>query len=335
MRQYLSLVSNVLEDGSHRPNRTAVDTVSTFGEYYEVDLRNGFPLLTTKRMSDRRWRSLVHELLWYVSGEHHIRALREETSIWDAWADDEWNLPSAYGRFWRRYPVPDDDAQLPGEAWVGEDCPWVSREGGTLVFDQLGYVVDTLAGENPHRGRDSRRLVVNAWHPANAAESGLPPCHYSYVFNVQEGDRLNLHLTQRSGDVALGIPFNIAAYSLVTEIVARRTGLEPGVFAHSVTDAHVYCGSGDRGAWYGDNLDALQARLESESPAAVREWLDGAAPAGEGYDHVPGLLTQLGRAPLQRPRIEIADRPLDDLEFDDVSLQDYDSHPKIEFEVAE
>jgi thymidylate synthase len=183
---------------------------------------------------------------------------------------------------------------------------------------------------------------VNAWHPANAAVSTLPPCHYTFVVNVQ-GDRLNLHLTQRSGDIALGVPFNIAAYALLANAIAQRTGFEVGEFGHTVVDAHVYCGRDDRGAWYADNLDALQERLAGVERKAeyreVKRWVESEAPnepAGdEGYDHVPGLLEQLSRTPRDRPRIEIADKPLDDLTYEDIEVVDYDSADGISFAVAE
>jgi thymidylate synthase len=158
-----------------------------------------------------------------------------------------------------------------------------------------------------------------------------------------QGDRLNVHLTQRSGDVALGIPFNIAAYSLLAVAIAQQTGFEPGTFAHTVVDAHVYCGAGDRGAWYADNLDALQSRLAGvDDPAAyreVRDWVESAAPPEpEGHerdDHVPGLLEQCARAPRDRPEIDIADVPLDELSVDDIELSGYDPAPSIRFGVAE
>ncbi|MFD1512334.1 thymidylate synthase [Halomarina rubra] len=335
MHAYLDLVRRVLETGGYKPNRTGVDTVSAFGQHYHVDLQEGFPLLTTKQLSDFRWNSLVHELLWYLSGEEHIRTLREETGIWDAWADEEGRLDTAYGRFWRRYPVP--ESGLDGESWPDDTQRWTRDDEGGRTFDQLQYVLDTLR-ENPH----SRRMVVNAWHPANAAVSTLPPCHYTFVFNVQ-GDRLNCHLTQRSGDVALGVPFNVACYSILTHAVAQRTGFEVGEFSHSVVDAHVYCGEGERGAWYDDNLPELQSRLANVADRseyeAVRGWLEDAAPAEqegrERYDHVPGLLTQLSREPRERPRVEVADVPLDELTFEDVTLHDYDPAEGIRFAVAE
>ncbi len=342
MRQYHELVAETLAGGNYKPNRTGVDTVSAFSHHYEVDLSEGFPLLTTKRMDGYRWNSLIHELLWYLSGEEHVRNLREETKIWDAWADEEGHLDTAYGRFWRRFPIPEGVGRLPGESWPEEGHRWTETEttadGETRqVFDQIGYVLDTLR-ENPN----SRRLVVNAWHPANAAVSTLPPCHYTFVFNVQ-GNQLNVHLTQRSGDIALGVPFNLAAYSLLAHAVANRTELDVGSFGHTIVDAHVYCGAGDRGAWYGENLPELQTRLADVDDRAgytdVREWLEAVAPPEsaeeEGYDHVPGLLRQLSRRPRERPEIEIADRPLEELEYGDVRLLGYDPEPGISFAVAE
>jgi thymidylate synthase len=333
MQQYLDLVDSVLSSGTYKPNRTGVDTIAGFSRHYTVDLQEGFPLLTTKDLSGFRWNSLVHEVLWYLSGEEHIRSLREETGIWDAWADEDGRLDTAYGRFWRRFPVPDDDQRLPGESWPDDAHRWVS-EG---EFDQIQYVLDGLR-ENPN----SRRLVVNAWHPANAAVSTLPPCHYTFVFNVQ-GSRLNCHLTQRSGDIALGVPFNVAAYAMLTQAVASQTGFELGTFGHTIVDAHVYCGTGDRGAWYADNLDALQSRLAAvdacEEYRDVREWLEREAPPEadeeEGYDHVPGLLEQCSREPRPRPSLDIADKPLDDLTADDIELSEYDPAPGIRFAVAE
>jgi len=332
MRQYRELVDGVLRDGTYKLTRTGVDTVSAFSRHYEVDLREGFPLLTTKKLDGYRWNSLIHELLWYLSGEEHVRNLREETKIWDAWADEKGRLDTAYGRFWRRYPVPDEDARLDGEAWPEDAHRWLNDEG---TFDQIQYVLDALR-ENPH----SRRIVVNAWHPANATVSTLPPCHYTFVFSVQ-GDRLDCHLTQRSGDVALGVPFNVAAYSLLTHAVAQRTGFEVGSFGHTIVDAHVYCGHRARGEWYDDNLPALRDRLEAvddpEEYLDVREWLEAEAPAEDeaGYDHVPNLLTQLSREPRDRPRIEIADKPLEELAYEDIQLRDYESAPGLEFAVAE
>ncbi|MFB6110763.1 MAG: thymidylate synthase [Halodesulfurarchaeum sp.] len=331
MQQYLDLVADVLRSGTYEQNRTGVDTLAGFSHHYTVDLQAGFPLLTTKDLSGARWNSLLQELFWYLSGDHHIRSLREETGIWDAWADEAGRLDTAYGRFWRRYPIPEEDTRLPGESWPDPDGEFVNEEG---TFDQIAYVLDGLKHDP-----ESRRLVVNAWHPANAATSTLPPCHYTFVFSVQDGT-LNTHLQQRSGDIALGIPFNIASYALLTHLVAQEVGLPVGEFGHSVVDAHIYLGQGDRGSWYEDALPELRHRLAAVEGSAdyadVRDWIEATAPPDpEGYDHVPGLLTQLTREPRARPEIELADRPFSELGPGDVALEGYDPAPAIDFAVAE
>ena len=278
MKEYLDLVRTVLTEGVRKPTRTGVDTLSYFSAHTRVDLSQGFPLLTTKQM---HWDALLHELLWYLSGEDHIRNLRAHTKIWDAWADEEGNLDTAYGYFWRRFPSARRTAA----------GGWEVRE-----VDQIRYVIDTL-----RREPTSRRLVVTAWEPGNAQTSKLPPCHYSYVFNVQDR-RLNCHLTQRSGDVALGIPFNLAAYAALTQIIALQAELEVGWLSHTVVDAHIYM-------------------AERGSP-------------NEKYDHVEGLKRQLERAPRPLPRLEIAARPIDELRFEDFKLIGYEPHGKISFRVA-
>lgn len=233
MKEYLDLVRYVLENGKLKENRTGVSTKTVFSYFYRVDLSKGYPLLTTKKMY---FNSMLHELLWYLSGEEHIKNLRKVTKIWDAWADKEGRLQTAYGRFWRRFPVPEKG--LDGENW---GTKWVTEEAnGGKTFDQIQYIIDTLKEikTNPTT-RNLRRMVVSAWHPANAAESTLPPCHYTFCFNVI-GNKLNCHLTQRSGDIALGIPFNLACYSLLTMMLAKECGYEVGEFAHTIIDAHVY-----------------------------------------------------------------------------------------------
>ncbi len=287
MKQYLDLVRNVLEKGTRKPNRTGVDTISTFHESYEVDLREGFPLLTTKEIS---WKNIVVENLWFLSGETHIGLLKKHgCKFWDPWADEAGRVPSAYGNFWRHFPVP----------------------AGTN--DQIRWVLDELG-----RNSMSRRLVVSAWAPGNAQNSKLPPCHLLFAFNVQldaSGDPLlNLHLTQRSADVALGVPYNIAGYALLLELFSRFTGIPAGLFGHALIDAHVYTAKPD-----GSMAD---------------------------YDHVPGLRTQLARAPRLLPRLKIdpAIRALDDLkpllEADTETvmkhfvLEGYDPHPPLSFKVA-
>lgn len=278
MKEYLNLVRTVIDEGVRKPSRTGIDTISYFGAHYKVDLQNGFPLLTTKKME---WKSLLHEVLWYLSGENHIRNLRQHTKIWDAWADENGNLETAYGYYWRKFP----------SAQKNSDGAWEINE-----VDQIQYVINEI-----NRNPNSRRLVVSAWEPGNAISSKLPPCHYSFVFNVNDG-KLNCHLTQRSGDIALGIPFNLAAYSILTQIIAQETKLELGFFSHTIVDAHIYVG--DEGT------------------------------AMEKYDHLRGLKDQLEREPLPLPKLQIARKPINELRFEDFELQDYQFHPKIRFEVA-
>jgi thymidylate synthase len=340
MQQYHQLVKNILSNANYKKNRTGVDTLSTFSQSYKIDLQKGFPLLTTKDLSGYRWNSLIHEILWYFSGEEHIRNLRKETKIWNAWADENGKLDTAYGRFWRRYPVPDEDSQLPGEVWADEDCKWVNREAnGGLVFDQIQYVIDTLNGDNPERSPNSRRLVINAWHPSNADVSGLPPCHFTWVMNVQDG-KLNTHLTQRSGDTALGIPFNIACYAILTNLIAQLTDFEVGSFSHTIVDSHIYCGKGERGEWYGENLQQIREKVRqaesNEDYLEIKEWIEKEAPEQEKpYDHIPGLLKQISREPRDRPKMKIEDKEMDELEYEDFKLKDYSPHPGIKFAVAE
>ncbi len=217
MREYLDLVDRVLSKGTLKQNRTGIDTISSFSEYMKIDLSEGFPLLTTKKMN---FKSLLREVLWYLSGEDHIRNLRRHTKIWDAWADENGNLDTAYGRYWRRFP----SAQINPKTGQYE----------VVEVDQIAEVMKQLQS-NPN----SRRMVVTAWEPGNARTSKLPPCHFSFVFNVQD-KKLNCHLTQRSGDIALGIPFNIAAYSMLTQAVAQEARLDLGYFSHTIVDAHIY-----------------------------------------------------------------------------------------------
>ena len=278
MQQYLDLVKLVMENGVRKPTRTGVDTISYFAAYYRVDLSKGFPLLTTKKM---QWNSLLYEVLWYLSGDDHIRNLRQHTKIWDAWADENGNLETAYGYFWRKFP----------SARKNNEGKWEVQE-----VDQIKYILEELK-KNPY----SRRLVVSAWEPGNAEKSKIPPCHYSFAFNVSDG-KLNCHLTQRSGDIALGIPFNLAAYSILTQIIAQEAGLELGYFAHTIIDAHIYVA--DKGS-----------KMEK-------------------YDHLEGLKEQLKRKPLPLPKLKIAKKPIDELTFDDFELVDYQHHNGIKFEVA-
>jgi thymidylate synthase len=294
MKEYLDLVKRVIDEGTYKKTRTGIDTKSYFGAFYKVDLQKGFPLLTTKEV---QWDLMLHEVLWYLSGEEHIKNLKQKTKIWDDWADDEGRLQTAYGRFWRRYPVPEKGASLDGEVFVDENHPNVKKEeNGSLTIDQIGYVINEIK-KNP----DSRRLVVSAWHPANAVISKLPPCHYTFTLNVNDG-KLNTHLTQRSGDIALGIPFNLAAYAMLTQIIAQETNLELGQFAHTIVDAHIY---------------TAEKGTEMEK-----------------YDHLAGLKEQIKREPLPLPQLVIAKKPIDELQFEDFEIKNYQYHPKIKFKVA-
>jgi thymidylate synthase len=292
VKAYLDLVRTVLVRGTRKTNRTGVDTLSTFNVNYEIDLRLGFPLLTTKEIS---WKNIVVENLWFLSGQTDIGILkRHGCKFWDPWADENGRVPSAYGNLWRHFPVHD-------------------AEGRAATNDQLRWVVGEIA-HNPM----SRRLVVTAWAPGNAQTSRLPPCHLLFAFNVQIDDhgepRLCLHLTQRSADVALGIPYNIAGYALLLELFSRFTGIRPGVFAHTLVDAHIYT---------------------AKANGSMAE-----------YDHVPGLRRQLDRQPRPLPTLAIdpSIRTLDDIQpllkadtetvMKHFVLTGYEPHPPIAFKVA-
>jgi len=229
MKQYLNLVDNVLTNGVRKENRTGVPTLSCFAEHYKVDLSEGFPLLTTKKVF---FRSVILELLWYLRGEDHIRWLRDENDchIWDAWADEDGYVGPIYPTLWRRFPSlkSSEGRTYPGKG-SSESPGWEYDE-----YDQVQRAIELLK-TNPN----SRRIVVSAWHPGVLDEMRLPPCHVMYIFNVANG-KLNCHLTQRSGDIALGIPFNLACYSALTMTIAAEVGLEPGQFAHTIVDAHIY-----------------------------------------------------------------------------------------------
>ena len=243
MKAYLDLVKNVLENGVRKENRTGTDTISNFAEFYKVDLSEGFPLLTTKKVF---FRSVILELLWYLRGEDHIRWLRDENDchIWDAWADEDGHVGPIYPVLWRRFPyLEKEKVNLEGSGGAVESETWVRKE-----FDQVQRAIDMLK-TNPN----SRRIVVSTWHPGLLGEMALPPCHIMYIFNVSNG-KLNCHLTQRSGDIALGIPFNLACYSALTMAIAQEVGLEPGTFAHTIVDAHIYV----------NHVDGLKEQLKRE-----------------------------------------------------------------------
>jgi thymidylate synthase len=263
VRQYLDLVQRILDDGVPKDDRTGTGTLSVFGHQMRFDLDAGFPLLTTKKIHIR---SVVGELIWFLRGETNVKWLHEHgVTIWDEWADDDGDLGPIYGRQWRSWPTPD---------------------GGHI--DQLGRVIDQIA-----RDPDSRRHVVSAWNVADLDRMALTPCHALFQFYVAQG-RLSCQLYQRSADVFLGVPFNIASYALLTHMVAQVTGLEPGEFVHTFGDAHLYR----------NHLDQAREQLGREPRPLPRLWLDPAC------------------------------RGIDDFEIESVRIEGYDPHPAIKAPIA-
>ena len=277
MRQYLDLMRHVLDHGTVKTDCTGTGTRSVFGYQMRFDLEEGFPLLTTKKL---HLKSIIHELLWFLSGDTNIRYLQEHgVRIWDEWADENGNLGPVYGAEWRSWPTPD---------------------GGSI--DQIAQVVDQI-----RRTPDSRRLIVTAWNPADVGKQALPPCHCLFQFYVaQEAGsaggatgndkrpRLSCQMYQRSADIFLGVPFNIASYALLTMMMAQVTGLRPGDFVHTLGDAHLYS----------NHID--QARLQlARDPR-----------------------------PLPTMKINPEVNSIFDFVYSDFSLEAYDPHPHIRAEVA-
>ncbi|ADD28611.1 thymidylate synthase [Meiothermus ruber] len=263
MQQYHDLMRHVLEHGVDKSDRTGVGTRSVFGYQMRFDLRQGFPLVTTKKV---HWKSVVYELLWFLRGETNIGFLRENgVTIWDEWADEAGELGPVYGKQWR--------------SWAGPD-------GQTI--DQLAWVLEEI-----RRNPDSRRLVVSAWNVADLPQMALAPCHILFQFYVAQG-RLSCQLYQRSADIFLGVPFNIASYALLTHMVAQVTGLEPGELIHTLGDAHLYRNHFE------------QARLQlSREPR-----------------------------PLPTLRLNPAVKDLFAFTYDDIELLNYNPHPRIPAPVA-
>jgi len=263
MRQYLELLQKILDEGVEKGDRTGTGTLSLFGGQLRFDLDAGFPMLTTKRL---HWPSIAHELLWFLSGDTNVRYLHEHgVTIWDEWADARGDLGPVYGHQWRSWPA---------------------RDGGTI--DQIAWLVDEIR-HNP----DSRRLVVSAWNVADLDRMALAPCHCLFQFYVARG-RLSCHLYQRSADVFLGVPFNVASYALLTHLVAAATGLRPGEFVHSFGDVHLYVNH------------IPQARLQ---------------------------LTREPR-PLPKLSLARRTDSIFDYRFEDLALEGYDPHPLIKAQVA-
>ncbi|MBP5589997.1 MAG: thymidylate synthase [Bacteroidales bacterium] len=209
MKQYLDLLNHVLKNGVEKSDRTGTGTISVFGYQMRFDLSEGFPVLTTKKL---HLKSIIHELLWFISGSTNIKYLTDNgVRIWNEWADENGNLGPVYGKQWRA---------------------WETNDGRTI--DQLMDVINTIK-TNP----DSRRMIVSAWNVGDVAKMALPPCHLLFQFYVANG-KLSCQLYQRSCDIFLGVPFNIASYALLTMMIAQVTGLEPGDFVHTLGDAHIY-----------------------------------------------------------------------------------------------
>jgi thymidylate synthase len=263
MRQYLDLMDRVLAEGVEKRDRTGVGTRSIFGHQMRFDLAAGFPLVTTKKLHVK---SIIYELLWFLRGDTNVKFLHEHgVTIWDEWADENGNLGPVYGKQWRSWPAPD---------------------GRTI--DQFANVLAEI-----RRNPASRRLIVTAWNPAEVDKMALPPCHCLFQFNVADG-ALSCQLYQRSADVFLGVPFNIASYALLTMAVAQVSGLKPGIFIHSLGDAHLYL----------NHLE--QARLQ---------------------------LTRHPR-PLPRMRLNPAVTDLFAFRYEDFTLEGYEPHPHIKAAIA-
>ena len=263
MRQYLDLMRRILDTGTAKTDRTGTGTLSVFGHQMRFDLADGFPLVTTKKI---HLKSVIHELLWFIAGDTNIAYLKKNgVSIWDDWADENGDLGPVYGAQWRSWPTAD---------------------GGTI--DQLRQVLEQIRSKP-----DSRRLMVTAWNPAEVDKMALPPCHCLFQFYVADG-RLSCQLYQRSADIFLGVPFNIASYALLTMMVAQVSGLKPGDFVHTFGDAHLYLNHVE------------QARLQlSREPR-----------------------------PLPRLTLNPEVRSLFDFVYDDVAVTGYDPHPHIKAAVS-
>ena len=263
MRQYLELLQTILDRGSVKSDRTGVGTRSIFGHQMRFNLADGFPLLTTKKL---HLKSIIHELLWFLRGETNVAYLRENgVKIWDEWADETGELGPIYGFQWRNWPAPD---------------------GGHV--DQITEVIEQI-----RTSPDSRRLIVSAWNVADIPRMALPPCHLLFQFYVADG-RLSCQLYQRSADVFLGVPFNIASYSLLTLMVAQVTGLQPGDFVHTFGDVHLYQ----------NHLEQAELQLSREP------------------------------RPLPEMRLNHKVQSIFDFTYEDFSLEKYDPHPRISAPVA-
>ncbi len=299
MREYIDIVRHVMMYGTQKSNRTGVDTISTFNYNYEIDMRDGqFPLLTTKKMS---WKNILFENLWFLGGDSSNRFFEKHgIKFWKPWEDPEGHLPEAYGEYWRLYP---------NEAF-----------GDYYDFDQFRAIIAGLK-TNPN----SRRLVLTNWFPPKAWNSNLPPCHLMAIFNVQSDIRtgkqiLCLHLTQRSCDVALGVPYNIAGYAFILSLVSHLVDIPTGFFAHTLVDAHIYVGDSSSGQY--SHLNGLKTqimRIPNNLPVLKID--ESEIKKGSG---IVGL-DKLGRLIMHASTEKI---------MNTFKILNYNCHPAIKFKVA-
>ena len=303
MKQYLDLVKHVLRHGSRKENRTGIDTLSCFNYNYSVDLADGFPILTTKKIS---WKNIVIELLWFLSGSARYDFLeRHGCNFWSPWYNSDGSVKNCYGPAWRAFPVTDS---VPAPSY------YMGRVQMTQpgVNDQIRWVVDELK-RNPL----SRRLVVSAWAPGVAQIAPLPPCHCMFILNVQEDPRrLCLHLSQRSNDISLGTPYNLTSYALLLHLFSRFSGIAPGEFAHSLVDAHIYTAKPDGSKSEYDHIPGLREQLTRKTFLLPKLIIDKSI---RTLDDVERLLL---------PDVTTADI------LNLFRLEGYQSHPAIPFKVA-
>lgn len=234
MKQYLNILNDVLENGDLRDNRTETPILGRFCNQTRYNLEDGFPLLTTKKI---HWKSVVHELLWFLSGSTNIKYLQENNvRIWNEWADENGELgPGTYGVMWRYWPCFKEKNYIGYSSRNGMEIEMEADSVEISYIDQIDNVIDSIKN-NPM----SRRHIVNAWNPALVDDTTLPPCHTQFQFYVTSDNKLSCHLNQRSADVFLGVPFNVASYALLTEMIAHVSGLKAGEFVHTLVDYHLY-----------------------------------------------------------------------------------------------
>jgi len=305
MDQYLSLALDVIRNGELKEiDRNDALTISRFGPQMEFDLRDGFPIVTTKKIPVK---AVVGELLWFLRGETNVRSLQEQNiKIWDKWADEDGELGPVYGKQWRS---------------------WEDADGN--FHDQIYTAIELLRDDPTNRAN-----IVSAWNVGDLEDMALKPCHAFFQFN-SDGEYLDTKLYQRSADVFLGVPFNISSYALLQTMIADQTRLIPRKFVHTFGDAHIYLGEGSVGDWYSNNLDELRVKLDEQSAEEVIKWIESERPESDGSDHLVQMLTQSTRKPKNLPTLNLENRTnIDDYRDEDITLTDYDHHPHIPGKVS-